>query len=759
MDNYELLLSKEAEENIEEAIATLISAAQDIANKSEQDFERIKEKKWYKRLWELVTFSKDNEKIQARGVSNLAKLNEIIMKAIVLLSKQSKNNADRIYEALQKIQSLTEYVSELYAQQETIIKKILAIRHGFESEGRFDELSDNQRDIICAVLDRFSAIGSNDNTQALVNTIRKSARRTYDDVTYGIIEKELNTSAQRWLFNLLQGYSLLLTNKVSDEKHEVFRYFPLSEATKENIRNAVKTDITQRLGMDNYIRSFEVHATSDDLFVLEDDIEWFFYEEDNLEEAEAEEVPQKEDVHITSLTQICSGDSLKFVDKNVYIQANIDCHGELMFLDCNVFYHCGESIGKITLSPGAELNVWDSHVFGGAYDDAAFIRGKQADINCTNSTFRNCNNFIDTETSEIYMDKCGVYNCVSKFICTKVDYMSGVGRSQITNTLIVIDDPQALELAKVHKCSIAYIFDIQRCEYKNNLFYYPAISSDAPCIILFTGKSQRVEDCTFIMLGEQHVSCANSSKLISNCLFVGGNGVVSLDGNSNLSSSMFIGCKNAVTCGKDTLKECTFVDCLDTTIAAKFRGSAVIENCTFMNTKVVAKKQKGKYEDEIGPCIKLYCDREFMEKGTNQPNKVTGCTFYHLNNYDYIIAPAAVGKPEETIAVIEDCHFANCDCAKAIKMDVYYYSEVLSIKKTVRDVMKVINPEGADLYSWRSGSGKTISRNEVNVDLRSSAYGCEYLTSINYLDDKLTSNEKLYPWIADFEQKVIAESE
>ena len=57
MDNYELLLSKEAEDNIDEAITTLVSAAQDIANKSEQDFELIKEKKWYKRLWELVTFS------------------------------------------------------------------------------------------------------------------------------------------------------------------------------------------------------------------------------------------------------------------------------------------------------------------------------------------------------------------------------------------------------------------------------------------------------------------------------------------------------------------------------------------------------------------------------------------------------------------------------------------------------------------------------------------------------------------------------
>lgn len=759
MDNYELLLSKEAEENIDEAIATLVSAAQDIANKSEQDFERIKEKKWYKRLWELVTFSKDNEKIQARGVANLAKLNEIVMKAIVLLSKQSKNNAERIFEALQQIHTLTEDIGELSAQQETIIKKILVIRRGFEPEGRFDELSDNQRDIICAILDCFSGIGSNDKTQALVNVIRKSACRTYDDVTYGIIEKELNTSAQRWLFNLLHGYSLLLTNEVGDEKHEVFRYFPLSEATKENIRNAVKMDITQRLGVDNYIRSFEVQATSEDHFVVEDDIEWFFYEEEDFEEAEAEEVPQKEDVYITSLTQIRSGDSLKFIDKNVYIQANIDCHGELMFLDCNVFYNCGESIGKITLSPGAELNVWDSHVFGGAYDETAFIRGKQADINCTNSIFRNCNNFIEVETSEIYMDKCGVYNCISKFIGTKVDYMSGIGQSQVTNTLVVIDDPQALALAKEHKCSIAYVFDIQRCEYQNNLFYYPAILSDAPWVILFSGKSQSVEDCTFIMLGDQHVNCASNSKHISNCLFVSGKGVVSLDGNSNLSNSMFIGCKNAIECGKDTIKECTFVDCLDTTIEAKFCGSTIIEACTFMNTKVVAKKQKGKYEDEIGPCIKLYCDREFMEKGANQPNQVNGCTFYHLNNYDYIIAPAAVGKPEETIAVIEDCHFANCDCVKAIKMDVHYYSEILSIKKTVRDVMKVVNPEGADLYGWRSGSGKTISRNEVNVDLTETPYGCEYLTSVSYLNNGLVSDEKLRPWIAGFEQKIIAESE
>ena len=62
MDNYELLLTEQAQENIEDTLATLITAAQEIASASEKDFEKIKAKKWYKRLWELITFNNDNQK-------------------------------------------------------------------------------------------------------------------------------------------------------------------------------------------------------------------------------------------------------------------------------------------------------------------------------------------------------------------------------------------------------------------------------------------------------------------------------------------------------------------------------------------------------------------------------------------------------------------------------------------------------------------------------------------------------------------------
>ena len=113
MEQYKLELSEQGRENIEETIATLMEAAQEIANSSEKDFEHMKSKKWYKRLWELVTYSKDNEKMTARGVQNLAKLNEIVMKAIVILARYSADTAALVSESLNKIENLENRLNEL----------------------------------------------------------------------------------------------------------------------------------------------------------------------------------------------------------------------------------------------------------------------------------------------------------------------------------------------------------------------------------------------------------------------------------------------------------------------------------------------------------------------------------------------------------------------------------------------------------------------------------------------------------------------
>ena len=466
-------------------------------------------------------------------------------------------------------------------------------------------------------------------------------------------------------------------------------------------------------------------------------------------------------MHITSLTQIRSGDSLKFIDKNVYIQANIDCHGELMFLDCNIFYNCGETIGKITLSPGAELNVWDSHVFGGAYDDAAFIRGKQADINCTNSTFHNCQCFLSVTDSEFYMDKCGVYNCIRGFICVN----NGINCS-VENTLIKVDDPAIITSEITYKkehsgLSLPHIFDIDCwCKYKNNLFYCPLELVDSLWLTVFWGDHHSVEQCTFITLGRPSIHYSYSPQTIRDSLFVGGSGVINMDRGGELTASMFINCENAVECSNNKIDSCYFVDCYGPTIRNSGSGEALIDSCIFLNTKHIPKPEKTHWLIDTMSCIHVGCDVSIMGKGYRKPNDIRNCLFYGLTQYENIIAPkGGYSKPEDLIAVIDGCRFINCDCINTIKTDVVYRTEILNIKKTAKNVMQIENCEGVSKKSWSRESTLYFSKEMADVELSGKQWGCDFLHSDIYMEHNLNTNDRIMAWIKDYEARVISETE
>ena len=64
-------------------ISFLIDATNDVLNATESDFAAMKQKKWYTRLWETITFSKDNQIRTANGVANLAKLQEVLVRVLV----------------------------------------------------------------------------------------------------------------------------------------------------------------------------------------------------------------------------------------------------------------------------------------------------------------------------------------------------------------------------------------------------------------------------------------------------------------------------------------------------------------------------------------------------------------------------------------------------------------------------------------------------------------------------------------------------
>ena len=278
MEKYELVLTQQAETDIQGTLETLMEAAKDIAVSTEKDFEKIKAKKWYNRLWEIVTFNNDNQKIQARGVGNLAKLNEITMKAIVLVAKQSKDTSEMVCDALSKI-------DRLFERQNKLMATVLTIRRGFETEERFDELSQNQRDIIFAVLHTYALEkGSNDDTGKLLATLRGQAHDTYANVNYGIIETVLTPkSSQKMLYTIIHAYSLLLTDDLANEDHEIFQYIGLSGNEKKKIRNRVKDDISI-YGKDEYIKFFDAPTEEYDFDVDANDIVWNIDESDDFED-------------------------------------------------------------------------------------------------------------------------------------------------------------------------------------------------------------------------------------------------------------------------------------------------------------------------------------------------------------------------------------------------------------------------------------------------------------------------------------------
>ena len=759
MDELKISLSPEAEQNTDEAIQCLIEAASQIFASSEKDFQAMKDTKWYQRLWKLITFSKDNEKKLANGVSNLAKLQEIVMKALLLLAEKSAEISDFVCQHDEEIARLSKNQTSLAKTQNSILDELDRLKSGAEKTITLYDIEGDKRKIFMTAF--CSVVDSMDCSTSLCQEYYRQVCHAleFSDAQPGIMLSSVDMLTHReslLLYRVIMEYVFLGTDCFECEA-EILKYLAISPKNSETTKAFIAKQVT-RGGKEILLTN---RNDNEYAFVEDDEIDWDFDDEDDFEAEDTQErTPEMETVYVNMLTQVRSGERLQFYKKNVYIEANIDCHGELEFFGCNIYYNAGASIGKITLSPKSQLNIWNSHVFGGSLDETAFVRGKQADISCLNSTFHNCQRFISVTDSEFYMDKCGVYNCIRGFVC--VD--NGINCS-VENTLIKVDDPTIIASEITYKnehsgLSSPNIFDIDRwCEYKNNLFYCPFEFEDSLWLTVFWGEQHSVENCTFITLGSQSIHYSCYPKTISNCLFVGGSNVISLNDKSDLENSMFVGCRNSISCGKDVIKCCTFVDCQRILIEAQFRGGAVIEDCLFMHTKVISKEPKDKWGNEIDPCIKVYCDREFMEKGTNQPTHISGCTFYNLNNYDYIIAPAAVNKPEEVIAEIENCRFANCDCVGAIQKDTYYYSEVLSLKKTVRDVVKVANCEGVDLHGWRRNTEKTISTSEVNVDLTEKPYGCEYLTSVFYFNHDLASDDKLRPWISDFENRVIADPE
>ena len=684
MEKYELLLTQQAEENIQESFDTLMTAARDIAAASKNDFERIKGKKWYKRLWELVTFNNDNQMIQARGVGNLAKLNEITMKAIVLVSRQSQDIATNVAESLKELSALREDVDDLYDQQFKLIETVQKIKRGFEAEDRFDELSENQRNIIFAVLYKYAANQpSTEYTGKLLATIRRNSHDTYEDVDYAIIESELTQSSQKILFSILHLYSLLLNTAPLDEKHELFQFVGLSENIKNRIRNRVQEDI-KVFGKDQCIEMFDNTAEEYAVFVDEDYIYWCFDGEGHAETV-FNEAPKDEpsEIILNEIMHIDADESCTYTKKRIDLKAIVECEGTLVFDDCEIVVDDDEAPkSSIELTGNGAIIFNNCRIF--MYyklSDFLISAAKNTSIHLTNCFLNGCGMFIET-TGNCEVDFC-------RFVHPGVNLLSC--KSQEDSHCVVRNSSFYQRHYPSH------------IEYSGAEEYSSILSGIS---VIDNCKVERESDCFSHSQYGRKMAFLNSKKVdIRHLTVKNWANCIRADGDNEviIRVSVFEQCENAISANRLDAENCNFYDCLN---SIKTSGNSVVSHCQFYkccgNSVTSTSRIEVKY-CLFDTCMTLTCsgeqscrDRIIYSNILRTMEDVETKDFY-----ENAIIHISHSKHEKSHSQIVKCRFCNMDLGNSyiIKGNDYvdHKNEILKISdsefsncKSLRKDQKIV---------------------------------------------------------------------
>ena len=164
-----LYLSQQAKDNPQEALAVLQNAAAEVFSEEERNLSEMQKKAWYKRLFELLTFSRKNEKALAQSVASLAKLQEIVVKALLVLSVQNTELSDDIRGISESNRLLSEQVNRIAQTQYKLAGHLIEWEYGGKRELLISELKEYKKTAVIGVYAKFVSDNRQLNTKESKN--------------------------------------------------------------------------------------------------------------------------------------------------------------------------------------------------------------------------------------------------------------------------------------------------------------------------------------------------------------------------------------------------------------------------------------------------------------------------------------------------------------------------------------------------------------------------------------------------------------
>lgn len=288
MDNQALIRLQHVNVSEEENIDILLTAVNDIQNTNEANFKHIKDKKWYKRLWGMITFSKDNEKVMAKNITSLAKMQDIVIKAILMASKDSKEIAEYLA-------GHTEQLMNMAKTQVKLCQAVAKMAYGYELRPDLRTMNEAHQYVIVSAVRKFVNAACQGDIDAMAKTYLGHLQSCcVGELNFGDSDFDnkkidhLNENGHKLLAIILCEMSELIID--SEEKtaafEEIIAYVGVSPIRLKAIAEKAKNDI--RLLGKEFIASYYAGIDLDEELFAIDYYEMEFDENDPADDPNSE---------------------------------------------------------------------------------------------------------------------------------------------------------------------------------------------------------------------------------------------------------------------------------------------------------------------------------------------------------------------------------------------------------------------------------------------------------------------------------------
>lgn len=678
----------------ETSLDDLKEAANQLTAASQNQFEEIKNEKWFTRVFDMVTLSTKKDQRMASQIGELSQAQSIFMEILIRLSTSDRRISELVTESLEKIKRLSQQDMHLALKVKELENYCVL---GLTKQTDIADFSLIEKQMLGGVLYHlmYQFEHVTEEQQAYANALL-----TYIEVDPQTIDihKAINSlnsiDTKKVMLQCCMEYGFLqyFNFDFLEEIEGTLEEFDFGNKTIKEIVTKVE-NLYKLRGKDGFIDKYGGYD-----FTEPNEIFYIDLEDEEIQY----EMEEKADEVISNILHVPAGTVKEFHNKNIYIKTYIRCEGTLRFKNCTVHYNESDETNEIIVEEGAVLEFLNCDIRCDGTEENFFIQGKEN----SEMTFRNCE-FYECSFFAKLEYKGSVIIEQSKFINPSEEFLSGQYKSGMIRNCVIIFTSIPISPSKdneyawnpifnVHSFMDDAKFIVEECIVNGDAEAY---SRTKPSLPIFDIEKGIYHNCSFDFTN----NCIKNAKEVNQCEFTNCVNVLTLDSiytvdGIKLTNSLFIKCESVVEAKKPSvISNCQFIDCANKVITTGYDGGVTIEFCEFDNLTYT----NGHSFSSEGS---LYFNRSKEKSATF--STVRKCIFNGFKtDSGFLILGNVFEKVKGPTAYIEECTFQNCvtnrDSGKIIKMYSTYFG--LFNKQIEVEAISIRNCRGLDKINKENG--------------------------------------------------------